>query len=131
MDMFFEILKYTIPSALVIVVVWVMLNKFFAAESSRQRYMLYKQVQKDILPIRFTAYERLVLFLERITPDSDKCLRCPQIQDPPSSSGTETGWYTEALSQTSAGSYGADGLASSEDRSSAYAALLFGLSRYL
>ena len=68
--MFFEILKYTIPSALVIVVVWVMLNKFFAAESSRQRYMLYKQVQKDILPIRFTAYERLVLFLERITPDS-------------------------------------------------------------
>ena len=63
MDMFFEILKYTIPAALVIVVVWVMLNKFFAAEHSRQRYMLYKQVQKDILPIRFTAYERLVLFL--------------------------------------------------------------------
>ena len=49
MDMFFEILKYTIPAALVIVVVWVMLNKFFAAESSRQRYMLYKQVQKDIV----------------------------------------------------------------------------------
>ena len=70
MEIFFEILKFTIPAALVIVVVWVMLNKFFTAENSRQRYMLYKQIQKDILPIRFTAYERLVLFLERITPDS-------------------------------------------------------------
>lgn len=70
MEILLEILKFTIPAALVIVVVWYMLNKFFAAENSRQRYKLYKQIQKDILPIRFTAYERLVLFLERITPDS-------------------------------------------------------------
>ena len=68
--MFLEILKFTIPAALVIVVVWVMLQKFFNAENSRQRYALYKHIQKDVLPIRFTAYERLVLFLERITPDS-------------------------------------------------------------
>lgn len=70
MEIFLEILKYTIPACLVILIVWVMLSKFFAAEHSRQKYMLYKQIQKDIIPIRFTAYERLVLFLERISPDS-------------------------------------------------------------
>ncbi|MBR2618879.1 MAG: hypothetical protein IKC81_06210 [Paludibacteraceae bacterium] len=70
MDTFLEILKYTIPAVLVLVVVWVMQNKFFQQQQSRQRYLLYKENQKNVTPIRFTAYERLVLFLERITPDS-------------------------------------------------------------
>ena len=70
MDTFLEILKYTIPAVLVLVGVWVMQNKFFQQQQSRQRYLLYKENQKNVTPIRFTAYERLVLFLERITPDS-------------------------------------------------------------
>ncbi|MBQ2025902.1 MAG: hypothetical protein II215_05490 [Paludibacteraceae bacterium] len=70
MDAFFEILKYTIPALLVLAVVWVLMNKFFQQQESRQRYLLYKENQKNVTPIRFTAYERLVLFLERITPDS-------------------------------------------------------------
>lgn len=70
MDIFLEILKYTLPSCIILVLVWLMLDKFVKAENSRRRYMLFKQIQKDIIPIRFTAYERLVLFLERITPDS-------------------------------------------------------------
>jgi hypothetical protein len=47
-----------------------MQRKFFQQQESRQRYLLYKENQKNVTPIRFTAYERLVLFLERITPDS-------------------------------------------------------------
>lgn len=70
MDAFLEILKYTLPAALVIVVVWVIQRKFFQQQESRQRYLLFKENQKNVTPIRFTAYERLVLFLERITPDS-------------------------------------------------------------
>lgn len=70
MDAFLEILKYTLPAALVIVVVWVIQRNFFQQQESRQRYLLFKENQKNVTPIRFTAYERLVLFLERITPDS-------------------------------------------------------------
>ncbi len=70
MDAFFEILKYTLPAALVIAVVWVLQHKFYQQQESRQRYLLYKENQKNVTPVRFTAYERLVLFLERITPDS-------------------------------------------------------------
>lgn len=70
MDAFLEILKYTIPACVVLAVVWVLQSKFFQQQESRQRYLLYKENQKNVTPIRFTAYERLVLFLERITPDS-------------------------------------------------------------
>jgi hypothetical protein len=70
MDAFFEILKYTLPALLVLAVVYVMQRKFFQQQESRQRYLLFKENQKNVTPIRFTAYERLVLFLERITPDS-------------------------------------------------------------
>lgn len=70
MDAFFEILKYTLPALLVLAVVYVMQRTFFQQQESRQRYLLFKENQKNVTPIRFTAYERLVLFLERITPDS-------------------------------------------------------------
>lgn len=70
MDAFFEILKYTLPALLVLAVVYVMQRKFFQQQESRQRYLLFKENQQNVTPIRFTAYERLVLFLERITPDS-------------------------------------------------------------
>lgn len=39
-------------------------------EDARRRYLLAKESQKSTIPIRLTAYERLVLFLERISPDS-------------------------------------------------------------
>ncbi|NCC98688.1 MAG: hypothetical protein EOL95_03150 [Bacteroidia bacterium] len=70
MDAFFEILKYTIPALIVFAVVYLMLRKYMQVEYSRRKYLLYKESQKTTLPIRLTAYERIVLFLERISPDS-------------------------------------------------------------
>lgn len=36
-------------------------------EEGRRRYLLHKETQKNALPIRLQAYERLALFLERIS----------------------------------------------------------------
>ncbi len=38
-------------------------------EEKRRSYFLKKETQKSALPVRLQAYERLSLFLERITPD--------------------------------------------------------------
>lgn len=69
-DLLFNILICTIPAILVLVVVFFMLRKFFKEEDARRRYLLAKESQKTTIPLRLTAYERLVLFLERISPDS-------------------------------------------------------------
>ncbi|WP_062055232.1 hypothetical protein [Aquimarina longa] len=37
-------------------------------EEKRRRYLLHKENQKQSLPLKLQAYERLVLFLERIYP---------------------------------------------------------------
>lgn len=37
-------------------------------EEGRRRYLLNKEAQKDALPIRLQAFERMTLFLERINP---------------------------------------------------------------
>lgn len=77
MDAFFEILKYCIPALIVFFVVYVMMSKFIKREELTMRYYLLKASQKTTLPIRLSAYERMVLFLERISPES----LLPRIQD--------------------------------------------------
>ena len=37
-------------------------------EEGRRRFLLQKELQKHALPLRLQAYERMVLFLERINP---------------------------------------------------------------
>ncbi len=37
-------------------------------EEKRRRYLLHKEHQKQSLPLRLQAYERMALFLERISP---------------------------------------------------------------
>ncbi len=70
MELFLQILAYTIPALIVFIVVYVMLRNFTKEENARRRYLLAKESQKTTLPIRLNAYERMVLFLERISPDS-------------------------------------------------------------
>ena len=43
---------------------------YFTKEMSVIKKELIKQSQRDVLPIKIQAYERLVLFLERIAPES-------------------------------------------------------------
>ncbi|MBP5318637.1 MAG: hypothetical protein J6Y77_04475 [Paludibacteraceae bacterium] len=70
METFWRILEFILPTLIVVgVVVW-MLSRQSAEDDKRRRYHLFRENQKTATPIRFTAYERLVLFLERISPES-------------------------------------------------------------
>ncbi len=65
-----EILKYLLPSLVVFLTVWYVLRAMFSAQAEQRRMELALENQKLITPIRLQAYERLVLFLERISPES-------------------------------------------------------------
>lgn len=49
---------------------YLMLSNFTENEENRRLYFLKKESQKQALPVRMQAYERVTLFLERITPSS-------------------------------------------------------------
>ncbi len=69
MDVILDILKYALPSIFLLILCYMMLTNFMENEEKRRSYFLKKETQKSALPIRLQAYERLSLFLERITPD--------------------------------------------------------------
>jgi hypothetical protein len=69
MEVFLEILKYALPSIFLLILCYMMLANFMDNEEKRRSYFLKKETQKSALPIRMQAYERITLFLERITPD--------------------------------------------------------------
>lgn len=61
-----EILAYTIPSIITGGVAYSLFQSYFKDQKNTRRWLLQKEAQKDALPIRLQAYERLTLFLERI-----------------------------------------------------------------
>ncbi len=61
-----EILKYTVPAIIVFVATFFVMKKFLDSEYRKQLFELKKSSMKTITPIRLQAYERAVLFLERI-----------------------------------------------------------------
>jgi len=77
-----EILKYTVPALVVLLTAYLILKKFLDFNAKhlvvmQQSYELEKQKleadvkrkrEEAIIPLRLQAYERLVLFLERINP---------------------------------------------------------------
>jgi hypothetical protein len=69
MDAFIEIIKYTIPAALMLLLTYLFLSNFVDNEEKRRQFYLRKDLNKKSLPMRFQAFERLTVFLERITPN--------------------------------------------------------------
>ena len=67
---FLEILKYILPSIVVLLASYFAMKAFFENEQNKRRMDLRTSNQKLITPIRLGAYERLVILLERIQPDS-------------------------------------------------------------
>lgn len=67
-DKILEIVTYTLPALITGGVAFVMLQKFFYNEEQKRKFELLRENQKQALPIRLQAYERMVLFLERINP---------------------------------------------------------------
>lgn len=63
-----EILKYTIPSLITFLTAFTLIKLFIDGERGKKDLELRAAHYKDSLPLRLQAYERLTLFLERITP---------------------------------------------------------------
>jgi len=70
MEVFLEILKYTVPALIVFFTVLIMLRTWSKNEDKRRRSEFNMHISDDILPIRLQAYERSILLLERISPES-------------------------------------------------------------
>jgi len=68
MSALYELLKYTVPSLVVLATAYYLLKMFLDKETEKTQMQMRLDVQKVSLPIRMQAYERLVLLLERIEP---------------------------------------------------------------
>ncbi|MFP4042124.1 MAG: hypothetical protein ACLFPH_06815 [Bacteroidales bacterium] len=65
-----EILKYTIPALIVFFTAFYTLRMLIKNDQKKRNYELVLKNKSLITPIRLQAYERLTLFLERISPDA-------------------------------------------------------------
>lgn len=65
-----EIIKITIPALLVMVTAWLVIRNMLKDDQDRRHQETLLQTVKVITPVRLQAYERIVLFLERISPES-------------------------------------------------------------
>jgi len=83
METFLEILKYTLPSLIVFGTAYLIIKSFIDNDQKKRKIEMRLANQKTITPIKLQAYERLTLFLERISPES----MIVRIQDPKMSSG--------------------------------------------
>ena len=70
MNELLEILKYVLPLLVVFAMVYYMIKLFLDNEQRKRTTDIKMTGYKIITPIRLQAYERLVLFLERISPES-------------------------------------------------------------
>ena len=70
MEVLLEILKYTVPALVVFLTVLVMMRKWAKNEESRRKSEFNMHISDEILPIRLQAYERSILLLERVSPES-------------------------------------------------------------
>ena len=62
-------IAYLLPAIVVGIVAYLFFKGHTANEEGRRRYLVQKEAQKQILPLRLQAYERITLFLERIDPN--------------------------------------------------------------
>lgn len=66
MEIILELLKYTIPSITVFVGVYFILKSFMEAERRKMEMSYRTSNSKLVTPLKLQAYERMILFLERI-----------------------------------------------------------------
>ncbi|MDO9065921.1 MAG: hypothetical protein Q7U96_02420 [Chloroflexota bacterium] len=70
MEILADILKITIPALIVFFTAWVILKNMIKNDQDKRMQELILQNSRTVTPIRLQAYERIVLFLERISLES-------------------------------------------------------------
>ncbi len=68
MNEMFELLKYTVPAIVVLIATSVIVRRFLLTETKVKQYEMLRENQDATVRLRLQAYERLVLFIERIHP---------------------------------------------------------------
>jgi len=65
-----EILIYSIPFLIFGITILILIKWFLNNDNKRRKQEMVLENRKIIIPLRLQAYERMALFLERISPDS-------------------------------------------------------------
>lgn len=80
-DQVFQLFAYLLPSVVTGAIAFYFFRMHTNNEEGRRRFLLHKDSQKDTLPVRLQAYERMALFLERMAIPSLVVRVAPQSQD--------------------------------------------------
>lgn len=70
MEIVTDLLKILLPSALVLYAMYLTISTFLKKQFEEKQLALHQKQIEIILPIRLQAYERMCLFLERISPNN-------------------------------------------------------------
>lgn len=70
MDGLIEVLKIFLPAAAVFAAAFFVVQRFLDNDQKRREHELRKSSQASLTPLKLQAYERIVIFLERIHPNS-------------------------------------------------------------
>ncbi|HYG38150.1 MAG TPA: hypothetical protein VD908_06005 [Cytophagales bacterium] len=70
MELFIDFLKIILPATLVLYAMYLTFTSFLNKDFEKKVLELRTKNSDIILPIRLQAYERIILFLERITPNN-------------------------------------------------------------
>ncbi len=70
MDEFLDILKYILPAGVVFATAYYLIKVMLDNESRKRLMEIKLKNQTTVTPVRLQAYERIVLFLERISPNN-------------------------------------------------------------
>lgn len=65
-----EVLKYTVPSLVLFLTVFYIFHSYFEDMEKQRQVKTALKNRKLITPLRLQAYERVILLLERISPES-------------------------------------------------------------
>jgi hypothetical protein len=68
MELFGDILKYTLPALIAVLAAYFILKAYLDSERRKREAEIRKDDRQVTLPLRLQAYERLVLLLERVSP---------------------------------------------------------------
>jgi len=70
MEMFMEMLKYILPALVVFLTAYLTLRTLVRNDQKRREREIVMKNKQLVTPVRLQAYERLTLFLERISPEN-------------------------------------------------------------
>lgn len=70
MDALVEFIKILVPASIVLYAAWLLVRSFIMKEVELKRLEVRGRSIETVLPNRLQAYERMVLFLERMSPQN-------------------------------------------------------------